>query len=158
MTDLIPRADAVAVRTCVSAEPSFGAMYDGHAHIELQLRGRPIACAVIKHDEIESFRRTGVYIEPVRGSAPLTITWKLEPQLNCKGLNMDGHVPQASSVTAFVCQHGKYHLELKDADGRTLGLASFDAEGWAKFIGDGCDLLEIGSQGGLALQPCEGVA
>ncbi|MGD9770108.1 MAG: hypothetical protein AB7U62_20925 [Pseudolabrys sp.] len=147
-------ADAVAVRICVPHEASFSALVD-HVHVELQRDGQPFAGAVFDAREAELIRRAMPGLAPAAGCAPARVTFDLRPGRPCRSSTM--RIPQATTVSLYACQHGNFHIELTTGE-ETLGHATMNAEQFARFIGEGCDLLELVSRGGLALQPCEGVA
>lgn len=159
---MLARADrlahAVAVRVCAPHHASFSVLVD-HVHVELQHNGHAFACALLDQREAEFVRRSMPNLTPAAGCAPARITFDLHSHNrtheHCRASDMS--IPQATSVSLYACQHGNFHIELTNGQ-ESLGRATMNAEQFAKFIGDGCDLLELVTRGGLALQVCEGNA
>ena len=126
------------------------------ASIVLFAAGRPIAQAHLEPRDHERFRGWAAAIMPKPGHAPTVVTLTLYTGF-IGGLTME-HVPQAKTVRQFCDQFGRMHIELIDADGVTLGRATMGADEYARFLGDGCDMLSLAKEGGLALQPHAGTA
>lgn len=131
------------------------------AFIALYCDDRPIALAPMEPRDHELVRKWGRGVAVQAGyRSPLSVTLELPDNLDryARIIAMPTNVPQAKQVLQYADQFGRCHIEFFDANGEALGRATMDADQYAQFIGDGCDVLSIAKQGGLAIEPHLGEA
>jgi hypothetical protein len=150
-------AEALALRACVPSDPDFDERM-AHVHLWLVAGPRVMARALLSPQDFRRFRRYGGNVIEARSLGGLDVTLGLSRANGECDVPKPSDAPQAVQVRQYADQFGRVHIELIDDEGDILGRATFEVGKYSEFIGDGCDIIEIVSRGGLVAQPCMGEA